>query len=125
MTDLYWSQNGDDAEPSDRLDGDVGPGVLDEELARQPVAAVDEHRVRAAHAVGAGSAEGQRAVLVPLHLVEQVEHPVGRLGADRVLLPVRLGVELGVEAANAQRDVHGHAQYVRALGSNLVTVTGR
>ena len=98
--------------------------VLDEVLAGEPVAAVDEHRVGAADPVRAGPAEGERAVLVPLHLVQQVEHPVGRLGLDLVLLPVRLVVGLGVVAADAERDVHRHAQYARGFGSNFVIVTG-
>ena len=36
--------------------------LVDADLAGQPVAAVDQHRVRAAHAVGARAAEGQRPV---------------------------------------------------------------
>ena len=54
----------------DRLDGDrlAGVDVLEQRLAGQPVLAVDPHRVRAADAVRAGAAEGQRAVEVPLDL---------------------------------------------------------
>jgi hypothetical protein len=50
--------------------------------------------------------EGERSVLVPLHLVQEVEHPVGGLGLDGVLLPVRLAVELRVVAEDAKRDLH-------------------
>ena len=68
----------------DRLDGDrlARVDVLEQRLAGQPVAAVDPHRVGAADAVRARAAEGQRAVLVPLDLVQGVEHAVGRLADD-------------------------------------------
>src|SRR6476659_5735558 len=90
----------------DRLDGDrlVRVDVLDERLAGEPVLAVDPHRVRAAHAVGAGAAEAQRAVLLPLDLVQRVEDAVRGVREDLVLLEVRLGVDLGVEPLDAQRD---------------------
>jgi hypothetical protein len=98
----------DQGQPANRLHGDARSGVLDQVLAGEAVAAVDEHRVGAAHPVAAGAAEGQRPVLIPLHLVQEVEHPVGWLGADGVLLPVRLGIGLGVEAPDSQADLGGH-----------------
>ena len=96
----------DDRHAAQRLNGDALAGVLDEVLAGEPIAPVDEHRIRSAHAVGARASEGQRSVAVPLHLVQEVEHAVRRLGLQRVLLPVRLLVELGVVAADAELDVH-------------------
>src|SRR5437879_2344993 len=56
-----------------RLDGDALAGVLDEVLAREPIAPVDEHRIRAAHTVRARAPEGQRPVAVPLDLVQEIE----------------------------------------------------
>ena len=95
--------------PGQRRDRDPALAeLLDAELAGEPVAAVDEHRVRAAHAVGARSPERQRPVLLVLDPVEQVEHAVHlRVGLDRVRLPVRLLVALGVEAEDAEVDLHG------------------
>ena len=76
--------------------------VLEQRLAGQPVAAVDAHRVGAAHAVRAGATERQRAVLLPLDLVQGVEHAVGAVGADRELVPVRLaGAGAVVRAGSA------------------------
>ena len=70
----------------DRLDDDrlARVQVLDQGLAGQPVAPVDPHRVRPADAVRARAPEGQRAVLLPLDLVQRVEHPVGREARRRV-----------------------------------------
>ena len=67
----------DDRQAGQRRDRDPSlPELVDPDLAGQPVAPVDEHRVRAAHAVCAGPPEGQRPVLLVLDLVEQVEHAV-------------------------------------------------
>ena len=107
----------DDRQPGQRRDGDPPPAeLLDAQLAGQPVAPVDEHRVRAAHAVGARAPEGQRPVLLVLDPVEQVQDAVHlRVALDLVGLPVRLLVALGVEAEDAQIDLH---QYVLGFGSN-------
>jgi hypothetical protein len=94
------------AHAADRLDRDPRAGVADEVLAGKPVPPVDQHRVGAADAVRARAAEGERPVLVPLHLVQEVEDPVARLGVDDVFLPVRLEVELGVVAEDPDGDVH-------------------
>ena len=56
----------DDRQPGQRRDRDLAAQLVDADLAGQPVAAVDQHRVRAAHAVGARAPERQRAVLLPL-----------------------------------------------------------
>ena len=92
--------------PGQRRDGDLPAQLVDADLAGQPVAAVDEHRVGAAHAVGARAAERERAVLLVLDRVEQVEDAVLRVGLDGVALPVRLLVALGVVAEDAQVDLH-------------------
>ena len=93
----------------DRLDGDrLGRvEVLEQRLAGQAVAAVDAHRIGAADAVGAGPAEGQRAVDLPLDLVEGIQHTVGAVHRDVVFLPVCLGIDLGVEAGDPEGAVEG------------------
>ena len=73
--------------------------------------------------MSAGAPEGERPVLVPLHLVQEIENPVGRLGLDGVFLPVGLVVDLRVVAPDPERDVH-RSQYTLGFGSNLVIVTG-
>ena len=103
--------------------------LLDPHLAGEPVAAVDQHRVGAADAVSAGAPERQRSVLLVLHPMEEVEDAIGlRVGLDRVRLPVRLLVALGVVAEDAEVDLHGslglRVQYVRGFGWNWVIVTG-
>src|SRR5207302_8984587 len=90
-----------------RLDADLPAGVLDEVLACEPVAAVDEHRIRAAHPVSTRAPERQGAIAIPLDLVQQVKDAVGWLGFEREHLPVRLVVELGVVAADAELNLHG------------------
>ena len=111
-------------QPGQRRDRDPALAeLLEAELAGEPVAAVDEHRVRAAHAVRARPAEGQRPVLLVLDAVEQVQDaiPLG-VRLDRVRLPVRLLVTLGIEAKDPKVDLH--RQYTRGLGSKRVIVTG-
>ena len=70
----------------DRLDRDlvalVADQVLDQDLAAQPVPAVDPHGVGPADAVRAGPAEGQGAVDVPLDVVQDVQQPVAGLRRD-------------------------------------------
>ncbi len=65
-------------------------------------------------------------VVLPLHGVEQPQQGLGGLRLDRVLLPVGLPVTLGVEAQDAQSDLHLSvaSQYTRGLGWNVVMVTG-
>ena len=90
----------------DRLDVDRlrDVEILDQRLAGEAVAAVDAHRVRAADAVRAGAAERQRAVDLPLDLVQGVEHAVGRVQLDVVVDPARLLVHLGIEAPDDEGD---------------------
>ena len=76
------------------------------DLAGEAVAAVDQHRVRPADAVGAGPAERERPVLLVLDLVEEVQDAVHRAGLDRVALLVGLVVPLGVVAEDSQLDRH-------------------
>ena len=83
----------------------IGVGVLDEDLARQAVAPVDPHGVGAADAMRAGAAEGQRLVVVPLDLLQDVQHAVHGSAWTRTP-PSEALVELGVVAPDAQLDVH-------------------
>ncbi|MBG9890996.1 hypothetical protein ABE10_31580, partial [Bacillus toyonensis] len=85
----------------DRL-GDVQ--VLDQRLARETIATVDAHRIRTADAVRTGPAEAQRAVDLPLDLVQRIEHAVGRVHLDVVVHPVRFGVDLRVEPSDDEGD---------------------
>ena len=52
------------------------PKSLHQRFTRQRIAPIDAHRVGAANAVGAGAPIGQRAVLMPLDLVEPIEHAI-------------------------------------------------
>ncbi|CVN02931.1 Uncharacterised protein [Streptococcus pneumoniae] len=79
--------------------------VLQERLAGQAVAAVDAHGVGAAHAVGAGAAERQGAVVVPLDLVQGVQHAVGAVHGQAPLVPVGLLGGLREVAADLEHDV--------------------
>src|SRR5690606_12655558 len=97
----------------DGLDGDGGLPALDEhvlhqDLAGEPVDAVDAHRVRTAHTVGTGPAEGQRAVDVPLDVVQQVQHAVPGQRRNPVGLPVHVLVDLRVVPEDLDVD-HGSA----------------
>ena len=77
--------------------------------------------------MGARAAERQRAVVVPLHLVQRVEDAVGLLDLDLELLPVGRAVVLGVEPLDSETNLHqlgfGH-QYFRSIGRYLPGVTG-
>jgi hypothetical protein len=104
-----------------RLNRGLSPQVLHQEGASQPVSAIDPHRVGAAHAVGAGAAVGERPVLIPFHLVEGIEQPVGRLDLDLVLLEHRLDVLFRVVALDPQGDFHGmcSSNWLAKGGSSL------
>ena len=79
---------------ADRLDRHLGRDVADQDLARERVAAVDHHRVRAADP--AHAPERQRAVEVPLHVVERLHQPLVRVHVDRELVPPRIVGDLGL-----------------------------
>src|SRR3989304_1191329 len=116
----------DDGKTAQRLNADALAQLLDQPLAGQAVPPVDERGVRAADAVGAGAAEGQRAVLVPLDAVHQVEDAVGGFGLDLVLGPVGLGGALPVEPSDPQFDLHALSvsrQYFRSWGWKRVMLT--
>src|SRR5690606_14179746 len=87
-------------------DRDLGPQVLDEDLARQTVHAVDQHRAGAADAVGALAAVSQAAALLPLDVVEDVEHALVGVDVELVPLPARAPVVLRVEALDPYGDLH-------------------
>jgi hypothetical protein len=88
----------------DRLDEDRRAEVLHEHLAGEPVDAVDAHRVGPADAVRARAPERQRPVLVPLDLVQRVDQAVALLDRHLEVLPVGVGVDLRVIAADPHRD---------------------
>ncbi len=130
-----------DVKALDGFDGDrlVRVQILDQRLAREPVAAVNAHRVRAADPVTARAAETQRAVEFSFDLLQSRENPVRGEQRDGVVLPVWLGVVLGEKAANAEGDIGGDRyvrlggrcllddrghQYLRSIGSYRVIVTG-
>src|SRR5439155_517960 len=109
----------DDRKATNGLDGDVAPGLSNEQHTGQRVLAVDHHRIGPAHAVRARAPEAERAVLVPLGRVQRVEDAVALLHLDVELLPVGLAVALGVEPLHLEMDLHqlgvGH-QYFRSIG---------
>ena len=78
--------------------GDLLSKLLHQGLAGQTVAAVDAHSVGSAHAVRARAPVGQGSVLLPLDLVQSIEHPVARLQIDGVLLEMRFDVDVRVIA---------------------------
>src|SRR5579883_730602 len=77
-----------------RVDLDVALHVVDVLGTGERVGAVDVHRARAAHALAAGAAEGQRAVDLVLDLDQRVQdhRPAGReidlVGVEARVLPV-------------------------------------
>src|SRR5690606_36197812 len=95
-----------DLEPEQWLERDALAEVLHEDLAGEAVAPVDAHGVGAADPVRAGAAVGEGAVLVPLHLVEGVQHTVGAFDLNDVFLEVRLLVRLRIEPLDAKRNLH-------------------
>src|SRR5690606_25790362 len=70
--------------------------------ARLAVLAVDPHRVGAADAVRAGTPEGQRAVQIPLDLVQRVQDALLGIDLDLEVFPGRLRRDLRVEPADPE-----------------------
>lgn len=64
-------------EGAERLDRDARAEVADQDLAGEPLDAVDARRVTAAHAVAAAAAVREASVAFPLDVVEQVEDADG------------------------------------------------
>ncbi len=61
----------------------------------------------------------KRAVVVPLHLVEDLDEAVERVGLHGELVPPRVLRDLGVEAADLQREhdrARGRTARAAALG---------
>jgi hypothetical protein len=56
--------------------------------------------------VSAGTAQGQRRIVLPLDLVETIEQALHRVCLDLVVLEVGLRVRFGVLAKQPQIDVH-------------------
>ena len=143
-----------DGQAADRLDRDgellaglLGQHVAHQHLARQPVDAVDAHGIGAAHAVRARPPERQRAVEIPLDVVQQVEQPVTGKARHPEALPARAVGILRVEPGDLQRHHHravgdrrqrgilarpralipvlrARHQYFRSIGSYRVCTTG-
>src|SRR5690606_29875282 len=111
----------EDREAGERLYGDPRAQVLHQHLAGQAVAAVDQHRVRAADAVGARAPERPAAGTIPLDVVEDVEDPLVRDDAQLVLLPAALLCHLASEPQmpwaherrNARLPVRSHLMSLR------------
>ncbi len=94
----------DNGKAANRFDGDGAAELTNQNLARQTVDAVDQHRVRAADTVRAAAAKRQRAVGFPLDLVEHVEHPVGASSLELVFGPVGTLVLFRVETLDLDVD---------------------
>jgi hypothetical protein len=105
----------DDLQAQQRLDGDVIANVAHQNLAGQIIAPVDTQRIRAAHAVRARTAEGERAIVIALHLFEQVEHAVGLFPFEGVFLVVGFRVHFGVVTENFQCYQHRRLTNKHAL----------
>jgi hypothetical protein len=81
--------------------------ILEEHGAGQPVATIDPHSIRATHAVRAGAAERQRAVDLPLDLMQRIENANRRVEIiERVILKIRLRVFLGIVALDSECCCH-------------------
>ena len=108
--DRYWAKNGSMSTTRSLMTGSprIGSSVMSVPTfsiswpQASPFWPVDDHGVGSAHAVRARAPEGERAVVVPLRLVQRVEHAILRIDLDLVLLPVRLLVDLGVVALHLQ-----------------------
>ena len=83
--------------------------ILDQRFAGELILPVDAHRVRAAYAVRARAAQGERAVLLPLDAVKQFQHAVGGFHVlEGEFLPVGLILagDFRVEPSNSERYFH-------------------
>jgi len=102
----------DDAHAKQRLNRDLFRAqVLDQHLARQAVAPVDAHGIRAAHAVGARAPERERPIQVSLDILQQIQHPVGRISFYLVGFVMGLAVLLRVEAKYLQCHLHSSSTF--------------
>ncbi len=93
-------------EADQRLKGDLSTQLPHQNLASKAITTIDAHRVRTADAMGARPAVGQRAVLVPLYLIERIQYPVGWLDVNRILLKMRLDVVIRVVPLDPKGDLH-------------------
>ena len=83
------------------IQGGLSSQILHQNLASQMIHPIDPHRVRATDAMRAGFAVGQRAILVPLHLIEQIQHLIGWLGLHGIGFEMRFLIDLRVVPTNA------------------------
>ncbi len=93
-----------------RFNGDFGPAlfghILDQGFAGQPVLAVDDHGIRAAHPVGAALAKAEGAVLIPFDMHECVQQAVVGLRFDLVVLEIGLRIRFRIETLDLEGDFH-------------------
>ena len=94
--------------------------VPEQSLAGEPLLPVDQHRVRAADAVGAALAEGEGPVEVGLDVHEAVEHPGLGGQIELEILEMRTRVLLGIEALDREGYLH---QYTLGLGAKRLVST--
>ena len=107
----------DHLHPQQGLHGDLGSmQITHQRLAGQVVAPVDAHGIRAAYAVGAGAAEGERPIVITLNVFKQVQHAVIRLTIQFVAFKVRFLILFRVEAENFKG--HFHLLMVRHWGTS-------
>ena len=74
--------------------------------------------------MSAAAAQGQRAVVAPLHLVERVQQPVQRIGLDGELVPAVFVADLRVVAADLQREGDGGGGLLLGAFGGLQGVCG-
>src|SRR5579859_6920223 len=99
-----YDQVANHRETQHRLDGNVRANIFHEQLAGEPVASVDAHRIGAADAVRAGASKCQGAVLFPFDLVQNVQEPVFAVSLDSEVLPVGLRARIRLVALDLHMD---------------------
>ena len=83
-------------------------------LASQHIGAIDAQSVGTTHPMGAGTAQRQRAILRPFHLVQHIQHRiVGQNLGQRIITPVGSLVFFRIEAADT--DMNRQFLYWRGL----------
>jgi hypothetical protein len=86
-----------------RRDPDLALIILDRGGAGEAVLAVDVHRAGAANALAAGAAEGERRILLALHLDERVEHHrPGLVEIDLERVVARILAAVGIVAVDLE-----------------------
>src|SRR3954447_13580157 len=94
-----------------RLDCHLAAKIAHQDLAGQPVAAIDAHGVRTADPMSAGSAIGQCSVLRPLDLIEGIENAIRTLDLNVVIPENGLHIDFRVVSLDPQLNLHGAAPW--------------